>query len=104
VVHALRWSSDGSRLTTIGDDHTICIWDVVTEEAVAVLLGRPSRVRTVAWSADGSSIAADLEGTLCVWNLATGEHTVTDVGRDCRVKALAWSPDGPRIAGVGSDR
>jgi WD40 repeat protein/tRNA A-37 threonylcarbamoyl transferase component Bud32 len=62
------------------------------------------RVRSVAWSPDGSKIvSASDDKTAQVWGAATGDHLFTYSGHADRVNAVAWSPDGKLIASAGSD-
>jgi len=71
-----------------------------------LVLTHTNIVDIVAWSPDGSKIAAgDRTGDLRVWDAATGADLLTMSGHDGDVTSMAWSPDGSKIATVtdGSD-
>jgi WD40 repeat protein len=71
-----------------------------------LVLTHTNIVDSVAWSPDGSKIAAgDRDGNLRVWDAATGASMLTMSGHDGDVTSVAWSSDGSKIATVtdGSD-
>ncbi|WP_433567014.1 tetratricopeptide repeat protein [Nocardia sp. CA-151230] len=80
---AVAFSPDGGMLATCdGNNHTIIVWNLET--------GRPSyTLRTSAWigaiafSNDGTLLAANGWGQAAVWNAATGEH-LRDLGSHIR--------------------
>lgn len=53
-------------------------------------------IHAVAWSPDGSLLAAGSEERIRVWDLATGARSDFPMPND--VYALAWSPDGQQLA------
>lgn len=89
-------------------DGTLTRWNSSTGELVATLSapadlvsGSQIAATSIAFSADGSKLAATLQGdgfyaVTVVWNLATGERLihVTDL------HTPTFSPDGTRVAGV----
>lgn len=65
--------------------------------------GHKGRMRSVAWSPDGTRIASGSDDkTIQVWEAANGAHSFTVSGLDSTVLAIAWSPDGTYIASGGN--
>ena len=64
------------------------------------LFGMPGGFESMAWSPDGSRIAAAAMGdrTVHIWDASTGKPVLIYAGHKSIVKGLAWSPDGTRIA------
>src|SRR4029450_9480266 len=105
-----------------GDDQTVRVWDVATEQIVAHLEGDTGPVTSVAWSPDGARLGSGGGGraggwspegtrlasggddtTVRVWDVATGEIVAHLGGHTDLVRAVAWSPDGTRLASSGDD-
>jgi len=112
-VFAIAWSPDGKRIvsacSTIGLDKTLHLWDTVTGQ----LLNRYSvpsglmpnfSVLSVAWSPDGTRIAATCEGKVIrVWNTETGHLASTYRFRSDMASHIAWSPDSRYLAAALTD-
>ena len=102
-------SSDGQWFATCGYD--VCspsvdgvqVWDVGTGMHVRTLKGdRPCRMKRVAWSPDGSMLAALCSDyTAIVWDVATGATVHVLKGAEY-MWAVAWSPDGAMLC-TGSE-
>jgi WD40 repeat protein len=82
------WAPDGTRYVLAPDLRIVA--DPV------VRLAEDSGSRALAWSPDGSWIAADRGSALGIWDARTGEQA-TSLGAD-PATAVAWSPTGDRIA------
>ena len=106
------WSPDGTRLVFaegVGAN-TLSVWDIASGEKIASLSApedefRPHVFLTMAWSPDGSFIAAaDLriglqQQAVYVWDVATTEIVATlDTDDNCMQGWPHWSPDSSRIA------
>lgn len=118
TVTAVRFSPDGTRLLTSGDDQRIRLWDTSAwasdawdpaAAAPVVAIGgdidvalsageRANDVRGVAFSPDGAHLASgDRAGALHLWDVATGDEVYARQAHTDTVRAVAFSPDGRSI-------
>jgi WD40 repeat protein len=115
---SVAWSPDSIQLATVGgkEDRTIRVWqrNILTnsfgpliEFSVPQSQGDEQGVQSVAWSPDGSQLAAlAIEyyqgyryGTVYVWRTDTwAQQSETIDGLADIVPSLAWSPDSQTIA------
>jgi WD40 repeat protein len=74
-INAVAFSPDGHRTASPSDDHTVCVWDSTTGEAVAgPLTGHINSVTSVAFSPDAQRIvSASDDCTVWVWDATTGQ-------------------------------
>jgi len=103
VVNSITWSSDGSRLASGGEDHTIRIWDPETGHQIGEpLIGHFAWVNSVTWSPDDTRLASGGDdGTVRIWDTTTGVQIGKSLMSPGVVKSVAWSPDGTRLASGG---
>ncbi|GKT48338.1 vegetative incompatibility protein HET-E-1 [Colletotrichum spaethianum] len=102
-VTSVAFSSDGQRLASGSDDHTVKVWDTATGACLQTFEGHSSRVTSVAFSSDGQRLASGSgDYTVKVWDTATGACLQTFKGHSDYVRSVAFSSDGQRFAS-GSD-
>ena len=93
-------------------DGIVRLWDTQTGEHIRTLTGQAERVNSVAFSPDGTTIAAgdsltltaDSQGrnpTVHLWDARTGKLLRTLKGHRHRIQSVAFSPDGKLIASGG---
>ncbi|MBV9228476.1 MAG: hypothetical protein JOZ18_04110 [Chloroflexi bacterium] len=107
-VYALSWSPDGTRIASAcsimaGTDKTVHIWDVVTGKTLLRCNAsqglKPNfSVLAVAWSPDGTRIAAACYDTIRVWHTANGHLISVYQSNSAYVNDIVWSPDSTKIA------
>jgi len=100
-------SPDGAKLaTTTGSsssDNLVSIWDTITGELLGVCSGHKQSVRSLAFSADGLTLAtASDDGTLKLWNVATRQELLSIRRLGTSLRHLAFSPDGQWLVGGSS--
>jgi eukaryotic-like serine/threonine-protein kinase len=110
-IYALSWSPDGRSVVTGGTDVMIRVWDPETGierwHAPGWTKQRNGYVSGVAWSPDGSRVAAAMappENTVRVFEASSGRPLQTLTGHTSGVSVVAWSPDSRVLASVGNDK
>lgn len=74
-VLSVKFSSDGKRLVTGGQDGTVRLWDVETREPLLTLWASPGLTHCVAISPDGETLAAasESDSTVRLWRAPRDE-------------------------------
>ncbi len=98
---------DGQRLTSVDSDGHVFLW-AVHEQATAQLLQHfattPTRLRLVAFSQDGQTVAiGQRNGTVQLWQAVTGTVTQLLAGATGSIVAVALSADGQWLATGGKE-
>ncbi len=106
VVSCCAVSPDGRRLVTGWDypDNAVRLWDMRTAELLAVMTGHGNRVNAVAFSSDGTRIAAaSQDQTVRIWDAASDKPAVVLRGHTSHVNQAIFSPGGSRVASTSLD-
>jgi len=108
----VTWSSDGMWLVSFDSSHKFQVWEGASRRQVGESEGYISKLESVAWSPDGTQVAAgDKYGSeVRIWLLvsdpAQADNKMLDLAQVLNNKAfeirVAWSPDGTQLAGVGN--
>lgn len=90
---ALAEAQDGD---PYGSQQSIALWDLRTGQRLGVLQGLSERMDDLAFSSDGSLLAATTYSTLAFWSIPNGQVLFTQVQES--TSTLAFSPDGTLLA------
>ena len=99
-VHDARFSSDGRRVVSGGEDGTVRVWRVDGDLSMQRYSMQHSEgVSRVAWSPDGSRLASTSgDGMIHIWDCRARECVRAFDGHADMETRVTWSPDGQRLA------
>ena len=98
-INAVVWSPDGRLLATVGDDHTLRLWEE-RGNPLSVTTVHALGVRSVAWSPDGRVLASGgRDRAVRLWDVAQlrADHAVASLAAAyclSGISTLRFSPDG----------
>jgi WD40 repeat protein len=105
AVSAGAFSSDGSRVLSIGQDQNIRVWDVKTGVELANLGGHHQEVTCAAFSRDANHVVSgSRDRTLRWWDVKTGQTLAVFTGHTDVITCVAYSPRGDRVVSGSADR
>jgi WD40 repeat protein len=96
-VMSVALSSDGAVLASGSYDDTVKIWSVKTGALLRTLAARGA-VYEVAFTPDGTRVAAARADAVLLWNVRSGALVKTIGGHRYNVTPIAFSPDGNILA------
>lgn len=104
-LSGIELSPDSKTLVTSSSDNTVRLWDVKTGKARHVLRDHKGQVLSVAYSPQGTMVAAGGNGKdyLQVWEVLTGQLRCALPGHLCSVEALTFSADGRELISGSED-
>jgi WD40 repeat protein len=101
VVSGLSAWSEGNVIASVGDDHVVRLWHLVSGEPMGALKGHEDWVRSVAFSPNRDEIATGgNDRKVILWDLASRE-VIHRLPLGFAVVDLAFSPDGRQLAAAG---
>ncbi|HJP66750.1 MAG TPA: adenylate/guanylate cyclase domain-containing protein [Actinomycetota bacterium] len=102
-VDALAFDPVGPRIAVVNAGGAT-IWNFEDGKRVATLTGGTGGFTDIAFSPDGTLIAASgVDSTVRVWDTASGVQRLVLRGHDAIVTDLDFSPDGSRLASASGD-
>ncbi|KAG6807986.1 hypothetical protein H0H93_000734, partial [Arthromyces matolae] len=105
AVISVAFSSDGSRIVSALEDHSVRVWDASTGQELKMLEGHTQAVTSVAFSSDGSRIVSgSWDKSVRVWDAPTGQELKVLDGHTHGVTSVAFSGDGGRIVSGSWDK
>jgi WD40 repeat protein/serine/threonine protein kinase len=102
-VYSLLVSPDGKHLSAVTDD-SVRSWDLATRSELPRLTLPIHGVRVIAYSPDGSRLAAGGDNpNVVIVDVASGDTLCELTGFSGRIQSLVFSPDGRQILTAGQD-
>ncbi|MDB4931640.1 MAG: repeat-containing protein, partial [Myxococcaceae bacterium] len=101
-IRDLRFSPDGRRLATTGDDGRVLVWDAATMAAPTVLAGHTGHVNSLAWASSDALVSGGDDGAVIVWDVTTARPLRTLAG-GAEVYRVAVDPTGTLVAAAVVD-
>ena len=119
----IAFSPDGTTLATADKNYTVRLWDVETGQPKNTLIGETNyykaievsadgdhkvvshaykRVKSIAFSPDGNTLAVSSFGEIRLWDIPTGTHQTTLTGNG-EFSRLVFSSDGRTLAASSYD-
>ncbi|MGA7919560.1 MAG: hypothetical protein WCA38_07790, partial [Candidatus Acidiferrales bacterium] len=115
-IRALAISPSGDTIAVAGESvrepdgktrTEIALWKTSIGKEVAILSGVGSSLDALAFSPDGTRLAAGgghlKKGEVTIWDLESRKELLSFVGHSSQVFAVAFSPDSQRVASGGYD-
>jgi WD40 repeat protein len=103
TVRSVAFSPNGQWLASGDDGGRVRLWDVRTQSLKRTLPPHEASVYSVAFSPDGSILAAGSGKRVRLWSVATGQPLGELTGHERSVLAVAFSPDGRSLASGSED-
>jgi WD40 repeat protein/DNA-binding SARP family transcriptional activator len=105
VESGLQFNADGTRIVTVAADGTTRIWDAATGKSLLTVFGDEPRMKSAAFSPDGTRLATLSAEGVKLWAIAptdAHEWLAAPAAIDCDCM-IAFSPDGTQLAAFGGD-
>src|SRR6185437_5204165 len=95
----------GSGHALAGQGASVRVWDPVTGQEVARLMGHTNAVRCLAVSRDGrQAVSGGEDRTLRLWDLHSGREIQRWIGHRAEITSVALSDDGQHVVSAGRDQ
>jgi len=102
-VASAQFSPDGGRIVTASHDHTACVWNTETGQALLTPLEHRAAVLSAEFSPDGKGIVTTSGDAARVWDAQTGQPLGNPMAHSAAVAYAEFSPDGTQIVTASED-
>ena len=103
MIEAAAFTHDATKLSSVGWDATVRVWDLETGEQSAVMKGHKKGIRSVAMSADGKRLASAGDREFKLWDGDKHELLADLGGENAGAKFVAMSPNGAWLVSIARD-
>ncbi|MCA9188033.1 MAG: protein kinase, partial [Planctomycetales bacterium] len=98
-IHNIKFTSDGKRIITSSDDHTIKVWRAEDGRLLTTMRGHRRWVtESVLFPEEKRIASTSVDSTVRIWNLDSGEELFLLQGDGSPFNCVAVSPDGNTLA------
>ncbi len=105
AILVARFSPDGQRILTAGDDHSARVWDAVTGQPITPLLKHRGHLRDARFSLDGQRVVtASFDRTARVWDVGTGRPQSERLWHEGEVTGASFSSRGNFVLTFSKDQ
>ncbi len=103
AIENIKFSSDGKRLITIGEDGVIRLWNTQDWQSSLPSLPIDKKIESISVSPDGQQIAlTDSQGAASLWDLSHQTLTPLPI-TEGSFTSVIFAPDGKHFAGAKKD-
>jgi RNA polymerase sigma factor (sigma-70 family) len=105
AIRAVAFAPDGKLVAFGGDNWDVVLWDPDVGRDVRLLTGPRGDVTSIAFSPDGTHVAAVAASVVFLWETATGKRLDEQTGHEAGlVTRLAYSADGRTVTSYSPDQ
>ena len=97
-------SPDTSLYVSMDTDNTVQVRDRTDSSVIVTLKGETESIKRIAFSPDGSTLAAGDDDLVQLWDTTTGDHLFTLTGHTRSISSLAFSPDSTKLVSGSWDK
>nr|MBK7063829.1 hypothetical protein [Deltaproteobacteria bacterium] len=101
-IRDVRFSPDGVRLASTGDDGRVLVWDARTMAAPTALSGHQGHVNSLAWAGSDTLVSGGDDGAVIAWDLGSAQPRRTFAG-GAAVYRVTVDPSGTLLAAAVVD-
>jgi ribosome assembly protein SQT1 len=98
-VNAAKFTPDGTKIVTVGEDGSLRVWGPKTGKSLSVISGHPfheAGINCLQISQDSTmALTGGQDNVACISNLVTGKVKLTLKGHDDGVEDVAWVQGNP---------
>jgi len=98
------FSSDGERILSSGDDHTVRLWNSTNAEELKKLAFSSAKKRFIALSPDAKQALISQDNDVQIWDMDAGKSIHVLKGHKDHVTAVAYAPDGAWAVSASQDK